>query len=344
MWYNAPVIGVRRPVSSILLVLAVLLVAACGQVVTRPTATPQPTATPTATPGVPQLVLPTNTPAPYTPPPTDTPTATPEPIIYKIKAGENLNIIAARFGVPHDLLRDVNGIENERALQVGQELIIPLGGQTEPIEASPTPTPTPLPVAVENVYFHPSPLGELAVLGEVHNVSSVDLEEVLVQITLFDDQDRPLASASSYTSLDVVGVDRRAPFALRLTDAPPRFASYQAQVLSAVPAYLGSLYRDLKPRAVTSQQAPRAPLKLDGRIMNVGPEEAVSVIVVATAYDPLGRVVGVRSVVPEHNVVARGGETGFHVEIAPAGPVLTYTIQAQGRRLLPTPIPEASDN
>jgi LysM repeat protein len=262
---------------------------------------------------------------------------TPTPVIYRIQAGENLFIIAERFGVPHDLLRDINGIENERALQVGQELIIPVGGYTEPIKPTPTPTPTPLAVDVENVYFHPSPLGELAILGEVYNTSSVDLEQVQVQITLFDSADRPLAGAAAFTALDVVAPGQRAPFAMRISDAPARFASYQAQVLSAVPAYLGSLYRDLESREVSMQQRPRQPLQLEGRILNVGPEEAVGVMVVVTTYDPLGRVVGTVNVVPEHNVVARGGETTFHVEIAPAGPVVTYTVQAQGRRLLPTP-------
>lgn len=324
-----------------LLVGIASVLGACGQVVTRATPTPEPTVTPTATATVIMVEPPTPTPAPYTPPPTPTPTVTPTPVIYRIQAGENLFIIADRFGVPHDLLRDVNGIENERALQVGQELIIPLGGITGPIEPTSTPTPTPLPVAVEHVYFHPSPLGQLAALGEVHNISGSDLERVLVQITLFDELDRPLGSSSAFTALDVVAPGQRAPFAIRFEEAPAQFATFQAEILSAVPAYLGSLHRDLEPRGVVMEQQPRSPLRLAGRIMNVGPEEAVGVVVVATVYDPLGRVVGTRVVVPEYNVIARGGESNFEVEIAPAGPVVSYTIQAQGRRLLPSPVVES---
>lgn len=323
--------------------LAALALAACGQVMTRPTATPEPTATATATMAVALAAEPTPTPEPYTPAPTFTPTATPTPVIYLIQPGDNLYIIADRFGVDHDLLRDVNGIENERALQVDQPLVIPVGGITGPIEPTPTATPTPFPVNVENVYFYPSPLGEVSALGEVHNVSGTDLERVLVQITLFDGQDRPLSSASAYSALDVLAPGQRAPFVLHFPEVS-RFATYQAEVLSAVPAYLGSIHRDLEPRGVAGEALPRSPLRLTGRIMNVGPEEAVGVVVVATAYDPLGRVVGMRSAVPQHNVVARGGETGFQIEIAPAGPVVTYTIQAQGRRLLPGASPSPQED
>lgn len=316
-----------------------LTLAACGQVITRPTATPEPTATPTPTFILVIAARPTPTPEPYTPVPTPTPTWTPTPVIYRIKAGENLWIIAARFGVSHDLLRDVNGITNERALQIGQEIIIPLHGETGPLKPTPTPTPTPLPMTVDHVYFHISPLGELTALGEVYNNSAFDVEQVLVRISLFDAADQQLASGQAYSLLDVIAPGQRAPFVVQFGQAPAHFASYQAEVLSAVPAYLGTLHRDLRPVGVTAEKRPRAPLKLDGRILNFGPEEAVGVEIVVTAYDPLGRVVAARRAVPQHNVVARGGETEFHLEIVPAGPVVTYTIQAQGRRLLPTPTP-----
>lgn len=310
-----------------------LLLAACGQVITRPTATPSPSATPTASPTVRAQALATATPEPeYTPPPTPTPTSTPTPTYYRIQAGENLFIIAAKFGVSHDALRDVNGIENERALQVGQLLLIPLSGETAPPEPTPTVTPTPLPISVENVYFHPSPLGELTVLGEARNLGASDVERVLVQVTLFDAEDQPLVAGRAYTELEFLAPGQRGPFAIRFPDAPARFASYQAEVLSAAPAYTGSLYRDLEPRDVVSEQGSRGPLRLSGRIVNTGAEEAVQAMVVITAYDPLGRVVAVRRVAPNHPVVARGGEVTFTAEVVAAGPVASYAIAVQGRR------------
>ena len=313
------------------------VLAACGQVITRPTAAPKPTATSTVPVFAPTPTL-TATIDTYRPAPSATATVTPEPILYRVEPGDTLDLIAARYGVPKSVLREVNGIENELALQVDQELIIPVTGWGGPAEPTPTVTPTPLPVAIENVYFQPSALGELAILGELHNLSATDLERVLVQITLFDDADRPLASQTATMAVDALAPDQRAPFALLFTEAPQRFASYQATVLSAEPAYVGSLQRELEPQNVIQESAGEGMVRLTGRIRNTGAEEAVDVYVVATLYDPLGRVVGMRRVTLDPGTVAKGGgEADFAVEIVPAGPVVTYTIQAQGRRVSAAP-------
>jgi len=323
--------SVRR--SLLLCAWFALLLTACGQVVTRPTAQAAATRTPTAT-LAPPGITPTATPDTYIPPPTATPTATPEPIIHSIQPGENLYIIAARYDVAHDLLRDVNGIENERALQVGQQLLIPVAGWGGPAEPTPTVTPTPWPAQVENVYFHPSPLGELTVLGEVVNASASDLEQVVVQIALYDDADRLLASQATTVALDVLAPGQRSPFAVLFTQAPERYASYQATVLSAVPAYLGTRQRQLEPVAVTLDQSTTGMARLSGRLRNNGAVEAFDVSVVATLYDPLGRVVGTRSMAADPPVIAfGGGEATFQIELVPAGPVSSYTVQVQARRL-----------
>ncbi len=245
------------------LLLTMLLLAACGQVVTRPAPKHAATRTPTAT-LAPPVIVPTPTPDNYIPPPTATPTVTPEPIIHSIQAGENLFIIAAQYGVSRDLLREVNGIENERALQVGQKLLIPVAGWGGPAEPTPTVTPTPLPAVVENVYFHPSPLGELTVLGEVRNASASDLERVTVQIALFDDADRLLASQAATIALDALTPGQRSPFAVLFSEAPERYASYEATVLSAVLAYVGTMQRNLAPVDVALEQRDQGLVVLTG--------------------------------------------------------------------------------
>ena len=318
------------------LTLALFTTAACGgQVTTRPTVTPLPSQTPTAT-IAPPTVIPTATPDTYTPPPTATPTVTPTPVIYRIQAGENLNIIASRFGVPHDLLRDINGIEDERALQVGQLLLIPVGGWDGPIEPTATVTPTPAPVAVENVYFHPSPLGELTILGEVSNLSQQDLERVQVRITLFDGADRLLGSDTTFSALDVLPPDGRSPFVIFFPDAPDEYATYQAEVISAAPAYTGTLYRSLEVAEVAEEQTAAGLLKLAGRVRNVGDVEALATLLTVTAYDQQGRVVGMRTIAPDPDRIALGGgEAQFAVDLLAAAPVVTYTIQTEARRAAP---------
>ena len=192
-------------------------------------------------------------------------------------------------------------------MQVGQKLLIPVAGWGGPAEPTPTATPTPLPARVENVYFHPSPLGELTVLGEVVNASASDLERVVAQIALFDEADRLLASQAVTIALDALAPGQRSPFAVLFGEAPERYASYQATVLSAVPAYVGTMQRDLESVDVALEQRSERLVTLAGRVRNMGQVEAVDVIVVVTLYDPLGRVVGMRSIATEPQAIALGG-------------------------------------
>jgi hypothetical protein len=157
---------------------------------------------------------------------------------------------------------------------------------------------------------------------------------VVAEITLYDEADRILASQSATIALDVLAPGQRSPFAVVFAQAPERYATYQATVLSAVPAYVGTMQRDLEAVDVALEQRSQGLVALSGRIRNTGDVEAADVVVVATLYDPLGRVVGTRGINSDPAVISLGGgEADFAIEIVPAGPVLTYTVQAQGRRL-----------
>lgn len=319
------------------LILLAIVLAACGQVITLPTATPLPP-TPTVEAIAAATPRPTATPAPYTPAPTATPTTTPTPIIYTVKRGDTLLAIASQYGVSVAALQETNGIVDPRTLRIGQQIIIPYKEEAQPDSREPTATPTPLPFAIENLHLDRTPLGGLWCLGEMHNTSGVELEQVQVTVTLYDEAQEPLASASAFAQLDLVAPDGRAPFAVFFPEAPATFASYETQPLAAVPAYIGSYYRDLEVRDIEVAGERYASITVRGRLVNVGPEDAVGVNVVVTVYDALGHVIGVRKGVPEHNVVPRGGETTFQMELVPAGgPVITTTVQALGRRILPTP-------
>ena len=64
-------------------------------------------------------------------------------------------------------------------------------------------------------------------------------------------------------------------------------------------------------------------------------------LTVSPVLDALGRVIGTRRGVPEHNVIPRGGQTTFSLQLTPAGgPVSSFKVDALGRRL-PTPTPPA---
>ena len=313
--------------------LFVLFLAGCGQVITL---TPTPTPEPTPTVAIVALATlpPTVTPAPYTPAPTATPTVTPTPIFYTIQPGDSLLAVAQKYGVTVAAVQDANGILDPRTLQIGQQLVIPMPKDEEDNPANATPTPTPMAVAIQNIHFSQTTIGGLWVLGEAQNTSGQPLEQVRVAVSLLDKEDTEIARSSGLVALDLLDANDIAPFAILFGEAPGEFARYRSFAISAVPAHVGSYYRDLVVENVTSEGERYAAYTVRGTVRNTGPEEAVSVQVILTAYDPLDRVIAMRKIVPEHNVVARGGETTFTAVLAPVGgPVARVAAVAQGRRL-----------
>lgn len=143
-----------------------------------------------------------------------------------------------------------------------------------------------------------------------------------------------MAKASGLVALDLIDVSERAPFAIVFGELPGRFDRYLTYSVSAVEAYVGSYYRDLEVRNLENQGERFASHTVTGTVYNFGPEEAVSVQVVITAYDALDRVIAMRQIVPNHNVVPRGGETTFTAILSPVGgPVARVEAVAQGRRI-----------
>lgn len=325
----------RRVAAGLVAVTAAMFVTACGQVITvQPTPTPEPTATLSVAVVVATLP-PTATPAPYTPEPTPTPTVTPTPVLHAIQSGESLLGIANLYGISVAALQETNGILDPRFLQIGEQLIIPRQVELEAASGEDaTPTPTPLALDVENVLFNETAIGGLSVLGEVVNTSGTALEQVRVGVTLLDAAGAEIGRADGLVALDLVDVQERAPFAVLFGELPGEFARYQVYPMRAVPAYVGSYYRDLAVADLEFDGERYASYTVTGRILNTGPEEAVQVQVVLTAYDPLGRVVATRKVDPDHNVVPLGGETTFTAVLSPAGgPVERIAAEAQGRRI-----------
>jgi len=299
-----------------------------------PTAAPSPTATIGLTLVV-DALPPTATPAPYTPAPTPTPTLTPTPVLHTVQAGESLLTIATQFDVSVAALQDVNGILDPRTLQVGQQLIIPRPEEVANAAAA-TPTPTPIPLQIQNIYLGDTTIGNLWVLGEVQNAGDTAVEQVRVRVDLIDAAEQTVAQQEILVALDLLDVGERAPFAV-LFDAPyPAFARYQVFVSHAVPAYVGSYYRDLQVDVLETGQERYASYTVNGAVHNTGPEEAVSVQVILTAYDALDRVIATRTIDPEYNVVPQGGATNFEAILTPlGGPIARIDAVAQGRRSQP---------
>jgi LysM repeat protein len=311
-----------------------VLISGCGQLITPPPApvTPvvlEPTATPLPT-GAPRA---TSTPAPATPEPTATPTVTPTPIVYRVESRDTLLAIAAKFSVPAERIQEVNGIIDPRRLQIGQELIIP---QPEPdSEEPPTPTPIPPPMAIRKLNFQSMPLGGMWALGEVFNLSSDPVSEVVAQVSLFDGEGQLLASETAYPQLDVIPPQKAVAFAI-LFDSPPRhFAQYQALVLAGVPTAPNTrYYLDLLATDVQAQATDATRYRVSGDLQNVGPSDVEQLRVLVTAYDEEDHIIAVRQTNLPVSVLRAGATTPFEAELTVVGSsVITYSVQAQGLRV-----------
>ncbi len=106
--------------------------------------------------------------------------------LYQVQEGDSIVGIASRFGVPFDLLAQVNRIDDPSLLQPGDPVCIPevVYGQSLPPTAGPSPTPT-------NTLPPPGPQLLYPVAGKV--VNSIE-EEIVLQWTAV----KPLAENEMY--------------------------------------------------------------------------------------------------------------------------------------------------
>jgi LysM repeat protein len=74
--------------------------------------------------------------------------STPTPIVHVVASGDTISGLAFKYDVPAEEIIAANNLENPNMLQVGAELIIPVGGVpdvTATFTPVPTPTDTPIP-------------------------------------------------------------------------------------------------------------------------------------------------------------------------------------------------------
>jgi LysM repeat protein len=305
----------------------------CGYVLVKVT---PPAATLTPTPPV-LLITPgshaTSTPVPSTPLPTATPTATPTPVVYVVQKGDNLLAIADQYGVSVYALIDANGIENPRALQVGQQLIIPLG-EADILTAQPSATPTPVTLNVVHLGFHRTPVGSLWCMGDVQNDRDEALELVQIQAFLYNADGERVGQASGFTAAEIVPAHGKAPFALLFPHPPASgFAGYEVLVLSAEPVtHWGNRHRGLVVEEVTGA-ADGSAVAVQGIVHNQDEASAREVRVLVTAYGQEGEVVGVRQV--ELAGLEAGERQAFSVSLIPAAPAVRVEAVAWGTRETP---------
>lgn len=139
------IVLVNAVISALISLCVVLLllpqgVPLAGQVVDNATSAAPPTAlADTATP--PATEMPAEAAAANnTQEPAGEPSATPEPVVHVVKRGDTISGLAEKYDVPEEQIMLANRLKNPNLLQMGTELIIPVGGLPD---AGPTRTPVP---------------------------------------------------------------------------------------------------------------------------------------------------------------------------------------------------------
>lgn len=90
-----------------------------------------------------------------TPPPTNTAIPTPAsavtatPTVYTVQPGDSATLIARRFGVTLEVLLAANNIQNPNIVELGRQLVIPVGVPVGALAATPLATLTVSPVVAE---------------------------------------------------------------------------------------------------------------------------------------------------------------------------------------------------
>jgi LysM repeat protein len=297
------------------LAMALVVLAACGEVVTpEATVARLSVSTPTSAVQPSPMLRPTAT-APIIPPAaTATPTVTPTPVVHVVEEGDTLLSIAFQYGVSVQALQTTNNIENPQYLQIGQRLVIPSGEDES--GAAPglmLPTPTPLPLGVRGVAFHETPVGSLWCLGEVVNTAAYTITNVQISVALFDAAGERLVQADVFAAADLIPPGERAPFGVLFTNPPSTWATPQVTIVRSEAA--GALADLYVPIAVTSVegQPSESQFQVSGTVQNVSTEQAAgNVYVIATSYDDQGLVTGFRQgIVRSETALASGASAPF---------------------------------
>lgn len=217
---------------------------------------------------------------------------TPTLFLHIIGDGDTLSGIAERYGVSLKALQDANPDVSPTALIVGAEIIIPVGG----VVAAGEPTPTPAPVPVTQAACWPETTGGVWCFAFVQNAYAEPLENLSALFTLQDAGGNDLTSQTVYGLLDVLPPGASMPLAAHFPAPVDPSAAPRVQVLTAIRLLPGDTryLSAMTENTLVSIDSSGRTAQVTGRVVLTSPGTATRLWVLATAFDAVGNVVGVR--------------------------------------------------
>jgi LysM repeat protein len=291
------------------LVLAISLVA-CGTNPDLETATRYPELRPylTATPS------PTGTPIP---PASFVSLPTPTPIIHIVEGNDTLIGIADQYGITLEDLQAANPDVSPLYLQVGTELVIPLGSNI-PVE----PTVTPVPILIRQLNCYPTADGGMWCLALVTNDSPDTVENLSALMTLYDKNGEEITSQLAFAPLNILPTGESMPIAAIFPAPLPADVVPEAQLLTAIrilptdTRYIPAVIQNILVSIDWNSKIAR----ISGQVTLTQPESwATQIWLLAVAYDSGGNVVGFRRW-EHYDLLTAGERREFSFSVSSLGP------------------------
>jgi LysM repeat protein len=247
----------------------------------------------------------------------NTPLPSPTPFTYTVKSGDTISSIALKFGVSMDDLQAANPEISPNAMSIGQVIKIP----SNPENPSGEPTPTPAPFTVQQIACYPTVDKGMWCFILAHNDFSDFMENVSVQVTLMDSNNKTVASQTALLPLNILPPNTSLPLNVFFPPEIPFDAKPQVQILTAIrllpndqryiPATINNTLVQVNAGGLNA--------RVNGIVVSQSQDKAASQVwVAATAYDEAGRVVGVRRWEWSHGLAA-GGSLPFEFMISSIG-------------------------
>lgn len=183
-------------------------------------------------------------------------------------------------------------------------------------------------VSIQNDQKYLGDDGTLHIVGEIYNNLDVPLNQITINVALFDKHNQIIATKETGSLVNVIMPEMKGPFDFILTDLESkRTNSYQLDVNYMVSAPKSQLID------ITSSELSRDNhdnLMIKGTVTNKGEITANTVTIIATLYDKEGNVAAVSRSNPEPDYLGTDEELFFLVTI----PDKSHTIEIQDYSLV----------
>jgi murein DD-endopeptidase MepM/ murein hydrolase activator NlpD len=252
-----------------------------------------------------------------------------------VREGDTLLGIAINFGVEVADLQTANEGLDPRALQIGQQLIIP-PPRAEASETSVTdntlPTSTPAALTLQAPSCFPSQVGGMMCLGEVQNTLNIPLERVAIAVQMLAADGTPIQEVVAIVEQRIIPIGGTAPYRAQL-NANQNDVRLDTVLLSADEA------QRVEQRFIVLQVLDEQVVYEQGRyiisarVRNPDVVNALAVRATLTILGANGRVLGYR-VAQVRDVIAPGEDAPLQMDVIPqvADDAATHTLYVEAQR------------